>query len=589
MSVPQDFVQGTIKNTSPLNIGIVGGSISGLYAALLLQREGHYVRIFEGTDRVGGRVRTHYFSQEDNQYFEAGAMRIPNSPFHTIVFQLIDYLTTSDLPKEMQVALIKYILNAPGNSLYINGVTSPGYNVSSTTPSEIQWDVPQEYANQTAKDLMLSAIGPFLAELKENFQAAFNRIVAKYDSYSFRYYCSSVMGWPETVIDFVETVTSQTNQFALSVTELVMQNMDFDETDWKTIDKGMSRLPQAMAWLVGHNNITFGARVTGIEEEEDGRTTIVASGYNGTVKAKFDRVIVAIPPAALKMIVDRPRWSVEKEMAIRSMHFEALYKMGMRFKTRFWEQVQPKSCDGGQSTTDLPIRWIVFPSNGIGGDGPGVLLVYAWMTDAATWLPLTPIERRSLALHCIAQLYQGQVDKHGNEIDVYDLLMETSDAIWSEATATGDAMFLPSQFASRFQVARAPEGNVYFAGEHLSYHHTWISGAADSALKTVRDLLNDQTILPLGTPRTGLPTPSRPGAPIGQGAVADVDFEFIPHNPMFLGDGSIWRPVIGRPGPPFSNQSAKKPGMPKDLGMSGLHVLGADVAHLKGPNSVEMS
>ena len=157
-----------------------------------------------------------------------------------------------------------------------------------------------------------------------------------------------------------------------------MQNMDFDETDWKTIDRGMSRLPQAMAYLVGYTNITFGARVTGLEVTNDDRVRITASGYNGSVSATFDRVVLAIPPAALRMITDRPRWSIEKEVAIRSMHFEALYKMGLRFKTRFWERVTPNTSDGGQSTTDLPIRWIVFPSNGIKEDGPGVLLVYAW-------------------------------------------------------------------------------------------------------------------------------------------------------------------------------------------------------------------
>ena len=60
------------------------------------------------------------------------------------------------------------------------------------------------------------------------------------------------------------------------------------------------------------------------------------------------------------------------------MHFEPLYKMGLRFKTRFWERVQTGASLGGQSATDMPVRWVVFPSNGIGSDGPGVLLVYSW-------------------------------------------------------------------------------------------------------------------------------------------------------------------------------------------------------------------
>lgn len=361
-----------------MNVGIVGGGIAGLYTALLLQREGHNVRIFEGTDRIGGRVFTHYFTTEKDQYFEAGAMRIPDSDFHTIVFELVNYINARvPLDSGMKIDWIKYVLNDDGNDLYING-HRPEVQAMSATPASVGWDVPEQYRDRTAKDLLKEAIGEFIKMLSQNFEANFRRIVDDFDDYTFRYYCTSVMGWPSQVIDFVETIASQTNQFSLSVPELIMQNMDFDETNWKTIDKGMSRLPQAMAYLVGLSNITFGARVTKIEEMVDNRIKVFASGYNGSISATFDRVVLAIPPAALRMITERPHWSVEKEMAIRSIHFEALYKMGMRFKTRFWERVQPKPSEGGQSTTDLPIRWIVFPSNGLGEDGPGVLLIYAW-------------------------------------------------------------------------------------------------------------------------------------------------------------------------------------------------------------------
>lgn len=305
-------------------------------------------------------------------------MRIPNSNFHKIVFQLIDHVN-SRVPrdKDMKIKLIKYVLNAAGNDIYINGHRS-AVQAYATTPASVGWDVPEDYKHKTAKELLDEAIGEFIEALRGDFNAAFEEIVDKFDDYTFRLYCSLVMGWPTEVIDFVETVTSQTNQFTLSVPELVMQNMDFDEANWKTIDQGMSRLPQAMAYLVGYSNITFGARVTGLEVTDDDRVSIAATGYEGSVSAKFDRVVLAIPPAALRVIINRPRWSVDKEMAIRSMHFEALYKIGMRFKTRFWERVKESPCAGGQSTTDLPIRWIVFPSNGIGEDGPGVLLVYAW-------------------------------------------------------------------------------------------------------------------------------------------------------------------------------------------------------------------
>jgi len=303
-------------------------------------------------------------------------MRIPHSNFHEIVFQLVRYLNAG-VGDPRRIELIPYLLSAPGNDLYINHHRSQ-VQAMSATPATVCWDVPLEYKNVSAYELLEGAIGPLIRGLEnpDEFEEKFLDIVKRFDNFSFRFYCT-LLGWPDSVIDFVETVVSQTNQFSLSVPELVMQSMDFYTKEWKTIKGGMSRLPQAMAHMVGYENITLGARVTGFKDEGEKGVTVWASGYGGTIKAIYDRVVLAIPPAALRMIVSRPHWWRGKEIAIRSMHSEPLYKMGLRFKTRFWERVQPSS-KGGQTTSDLPIRWIVFPSNGIGDDGPGVLLVYAW-------------------------------------------------------------------------------------------------------------------------------------------------------------------------------------------------------------------
>ncbi|KAI0075063.1 hypothetical protein K474DRAFT_1647054 [Panus rudis PR-1116 ss-1] len=490
----------------PKRIGIVGGGVAGLYAALLLQRRGHSVHIFEASNRVGGRIYTHRFTFEKNQYFEAGAMRIPVSPFHKILFDLVKYLNQQpELPSDARIELMPYILNNVGNFVNINGRSRIGSTLQTasagaTTPKDLGWDVPPEYQNISANALLAQAIGPLVERLKRDFDKEFWDIVKDFDSFSFRSYLRTIHNWPTSVIDFVETVTSQSNQFTMSVTELLMESMDFGTAQWMTIKDGMDRLPQAMAAIVGWENITLGARVVGFEYTSSSKVKILAFDHVRDLSEEFDKLLLAIPPASLKVMNRRPQFSLPKEVAIRSIHFQALYKIGLRFKTRFWEKQQgvlPPS-RGGQSTTDLPIRWIVYPSYGIGDSGPGVLLLYAWMTDAEAWLPLGPDERRNLAVHCLSRVYPS--------VDIVGQLMDTFDVAWSARASTGDAKFLPGQFQERFTEARRPEGPdantplVFFAGEHLSKHHTWIAGALESGLDAVEQMLEEHVspLVPVG-------------------------------------------------------------------------------------------
>ena len=338
--------------------------------------------------------------------------------------------------------LMPYHLTSPGNFVYTNHCRPKRLDASTTTPRPINWALPKETRAQfqdcTAEDLLLEAVNPLLQKLHSNFTDGFDEICQEFDDFSFRFYLSSILGWPTDVIDFVETFASQTNQFSLSVTEIVMECMDSSTKEWSAIANGMSRLPLAVVHLVGNENIALNARVTGIRNEANGKVTPSIAGCNGPVQATFDKVIMAIPPPALELIPSRPAWSERKECTIRSMHFESLYKMGLHFSTRFWERVGSMACRGGLSTTDLQIRWIVYPSNGIDDEGQGVLLVYSWMADADAWLPLTLEERRDLVLANLVKIYNGKIDTMNSHciINVYDFFMEASDAVWSARNST---------------------------------------------------------------------------------------------------------------------------------------------------------
>lgn len=476
------------------HVGIVGAGMAGLYAAYRLKLSNDpriAVSLYELDGRVGGRVKTFRFTSEKDQYFEAGAMRIPSTQMHQPTFDLIKLLNDTH---HADLKLIPYHLTAPGNRIFINGILKNGGD--DNTAKALGFDLPAPYDDKTANALLLSAIQIFIDLLERDFDQGW-KLLMRLDKVPFRSYLEA-LAWPQSVIDFTETMCSQSNQFALSFSELIMQNLDFDTKQWFTLEEGMDRLPQALAGVVGMDNITFGARVQKIEQTSDGTgVTICADTPRGRVEQTFDKIILAIPPSALRMIPERPHWDYRKEQAIRAMFYEALYKIGLRFKTRFWEHVQPPSL-GGQSTTDLPIRWIVYPSNGIGSEGPGVLLLYSWNTDASVWSSIPFSERLKSSLKHLSKVFPS--------IDVYDQFIAAEDLAWSEHNPTGDAMFLPGQLSEYFEIARRKEGNIYFAGEHLSRHHTWITGAIDSARSTAEEVISDFAFkrTPTGwIPRTG--------------------------------------------------------------------------------------
>ncbi|OBZ68688.1 hypothetical protein A0H81_11177 [Grifola frondosa] len=454
---------GALAETDPtlnkkLSIGIVGGGIAGLYTAFLLAKHGHAVHVYEANDRLGGRIYTHRFTPEPNQYFEAGAMRIPDSQFHQIVFRLIDMLNAS-LPSALRIELIPYILNSAGNILYVNGVRRDGFRFMDTTPADVNWDVPEGWEAKTAGSLLNEALDPFLTALTADFDAGFAALL-KYDAYSFRTYLGTFPKWPEAVIDFVETVTSQTNQFALSTVELVMQNLDFATRKWYTIAHGMDRLPQALAHLIGPEHITLGARITGIYQEHN-TARITTSGAHAA-SASFDRSEGARDPR------DALRGAVQDGPALPHALLGDTCRRPRRDARRAVD-------DGPADPLDR------VPVVRARRRGPRGLMLYAWMADAAAWVSLPAEERRRVAVRCLAEVYP--------DVDVAGELLETFDVAWSARAATGDAMFLPGQFSLLFGPARSPEGDIFFAGEHLSRHHTWISGALLSAEEAVRQVV----------------------------------------------------------------------------------------------------
>ena len=485
----------------PFTLGIVGGGIAGLCSALLVRKyiPQCSVKIFEASDRVGGRIHTYRFSDKPYQYFEAGAMRIPKVPEQKRVFDLIDYL--NDEQKEFPLKLIPYHCSCPkGNRVYVNGMKQADGKVMSVAyadkyPQELGFP-PKAGATKQARKLLRKALEPVLKKLHKDFDKALKR----YDSMTLNYYLSQELGWTDDRINYVEVMTSQTNEFQSGLIEQAILNSYFigtedETTEWKTIDGGMSRLPEAAARLFGEENIVLHANITSVHYITKELVTLGYSKAGYDHEEMFDAVILALPPSSVHMIPNRPRWSVNFEHCLRSINFQPLYRLGLRFNSRFWEREDLRPSKGGQSITDLPSRWVVYPSYGIGDTGKGVLLTYSWMTDATFLLPTSLEMKIKMALKDLQELYP-EVDvageyaggRPGDE----SFLKEAVPFTWGVGNP-GYASFYAGQFTAFYDTMVEPQGNIYFAGEHLSRNHGWMSGALESAHETVQRLANNHS------------------------------------------------------------------------------------------------
>ncbi|POS68682.1 L-amino acid oxidase [Diaporthe helianthi] len=341
-------------------------------------------------------------------------MRIPLSPLHACVFEFVRYLNEQNVVED-KVEFIPYVLQHINNKVHLQGRVW-----DATDRSLAAWmELPQEFHNKTAGEMLRVVMDPWIALLKADFER----------------------GMAE-VIDFVELIMSQTNQYDQSFTDLVLQTMHFSNSKWVTVQRGLSRIIDVAAKTLGPSCIFRNAPVSEIYELPDGKLELGIGGIAPT-KRVFDKVVLAVSPAAIQQgIRTRPKWSYMKERAIQAIHEGPLYKIGLHFQTRFWEHTA-EPCFGGQTQTDFRIRWIVYPSNYIGSHKSGCLMVYAGMTDALRWSWTTHQERVKLVMEDLNTFFSPQ------GVDIYVQFIEAFDMHWPSEAGGGNTMYLPGQY-SRF-------------------------------------------------------------------------------------------------------------------------------------------
>ncbi|CAG9986852.1 unnamed protein product [Clonostachys byssicola] len=319
---------------------------------------------------------------------------------------------------------------------------------------------------------------------------------------------------------------SGTGWYDQSLTECVLEELDFHTDDsknvqyWWCVDGGAQEIAKRMA-VKAKKRIEYNTCVQSIDAQVPLRKpnqftamklhTVRTDPKTHKVEAKdreYFAVLNSTTLAALqRMDLRHAGLSWGTKQAIRALGYGASAKVGMKFRTAWWQKEPFGIKKGGISRTDLPLRVCVYPSYNIeANEGPDkwdpempavLLCSYTWGQDAQRIGSLCSNntghddkELKRLIIHDLARLHAREdfpfeklvehleeqyVDHHG-----YDWYRD-------EHMSGAFAYFGPGQFSNMWQEIIKPNsfGQLYLVGEAASSHHAWIVGALESVIRAV--------------------------------------------------------------------------------------------------------
>lgn len=438
---------------------IIGAGMAGLAAAYELEKAGHAVRILEARHRVGGRVFTFRAPfAEPGLYAEAGAMRIPAT--HDLTLHYLRQFNLPTVPFTMGNSRAYYYLR--GKKIRIEDYHHD--------PLILGSDFAEHERGKTHGQLWEDAIKEITDQLATKGDDAWEEIVQQHDELSTREFLEG-RRWSESAIELYGLLENQEAEMNYSFIEVLREEVGQFYRNLSQIVGGADRLPLAFYEKL-KAQVRFGAQVHALDQDANSVTA-----YYKTAAGRFtetaDAMIVTIPFPVLRHIETLHPFSNAKQKAIRQLHYDASTKIVLQCRRRFWEE--DDGIFGGGTITDLPIRNLYYPDHGR-ETGRGVLLAsYTWAEDAQRWGSLSPEDRIEQAIEDVAQI-------HPQILKEFEVGASVS---WHDDPFAGGAfaLFEPGQQSRLYETIIAPEGRIYFAGEHASLAHAWIQGAIESGLR----------------------------------------------------------------------------------------------------------
>jgi monoamine oxidase len=438
-------------------IVVVGAGLAGLSCAYRLKQAGYTARVYEASDRIGGRCWSDRTSFANGQVVEHGGELIDQG--HTAIRQLASQLGLK----------LDNLLSAERNG------TEPFYYFDGEDYSYAQATDDLKAIWQQLHSDVSAASYPTLYNLStERGRELDNMSIARYIDTYVPGGRSSKLGQLLDVAYNIEYGGETTEQSSLNMLYLLAysgqgQLRIFGPSNEKYhVVGGNDQITAAMASALS-GQITLGSELTAIRRNSDASWGL---SFRGGRTVTADRVVMAIPFSILRSSVDisKAGFSPRKLTAIREMGMGTNSKLHVQFTSRHWESL---GCNGDTfADTGYQNTWDVTRAQ---RGASGILVDYTGGNVGASFGTGSPSSR--------AQQFLGQIEPVLPGISARWNGRATVD-YWTgyRWTKGSYSYWKVGQYQAFAGVEREIEGgSCHFAGEHTSVDFQgYLNGAVET-------------------------------------------------------------------------------------------------------------
>lgn len=472
----------SLSGRTPASVVIMGGGIAGLVSAYELGKAGYQCTILEPRGITGGRnftarkgvTQTDLLGQKqtcefaEGQYINCGPAR------------LAQWMVTLDYCRELGVP-IEVLSNQNADAFLYNsakGMTAP--ERWRTAKADVYGYVGELLAKATSQ----GALDADLTSADKEELLSFLKGFGSLDS-SYSYSGSSNRGYstypagPGVPGTPYPGPPSLSDVFASGVGQYFSFEFEFDMAMMMFQPVGgMDQLPAALTRAIGPDKIILGAQATGVTDSGSDVTVTYTTASGGTKTITADYAIAAMPPWYIAKLAGSLSGDSDVQAALAAVKPSYASKIGLEYKSRFWET--DLNLYGGITDTDLDLNVIWTPSYGYHGERGVILGYYNYGSAATAYGQMTPKQRETRATQLGSQIFGPKyVSEFASSFSQSWQYIPHLEAAWHNGPDPDDPVLKPLV---------NPAGRVYYAGDWLSYMDAWQHGAISSARDVVTKL-----------------------------------------------------------------------------------------------------